>query len=143
MKIFIDTSSLFKLYHTEEGTELLLDLFKNNSIEKVYIAEITKIEFDSVVWKKFRKNEIEENKVLKIIKNFEKDSKKFNFIKDNIKLRKSAKSLISKYGKFGLRTLDSLQLSSAITVGDSAELFITSDKLLQKLFEFEELSILK
>jgi predicted nucleic acid-binding protein len=143
MKIFLDTSSLFKLYHIEDGTEQLIELFKNNSIEIVYLAEITKIEFDSVVWKKFRKNELDETTVQKIIKNFEKDSKRFFFIRDNTGLKKSAKGLISKYGKEGLRTLDSIQLSSAISVRESAQLFITSDRLLQKLLELENLKTIQ
>jgi predicted nucleic acid-binding protein len=141
MKIFLDTSSLFKLYHIEEGTAEIMDLIKNNSIEAIYLSEITKIEFDSVLWKKFRKQEINEITVLKIIQNFEKDSNRFAFIKDNSKLRKLAKGLISKYGKDGLRTLDSIQLSSAITIKDSCDLFITADTLLQKLFDFERLKI--
>lgn len=141
MKIFLDTSSLFKLYHIEEGTVEIMDLIKNNSIEAIFLSEITKIEFDSVVWKKFRKQEIDETKVLKIIQSFEKDFSRFAFIKDNSKLRKLAKGLISKYGKEGLRTLDSIQLSSAILVKDSCDLFITADKLLQKLFDFEGLKI--
>jgi uncharacterized protein len=139
MKIFLDTSSLFKLYHIEDGTDQLMDLFKNNSIETIYLADITKIEFDSVIWKKFRKQEIGDTKVNTIIQNFEKDSSRFVFIKDNSKLRKFAKGLISKYGREGLRTLDFIQLSSAITVKNSSDLFITSDKLLQKLFDYEGL----
>jgi PIN domain nuclease of toxin-antitoxin system len=83
MKIFLDTSSLFKLYHIEDGTDEIMDLIKNNSIEAIYLSEITKIEFDSVVWKKFRKQEVDETKVLKIIQNFERDSSRFSLIKDN------------------------------------------------------------
>ncbi|MEA3494513.1 MAG: type II toxin-antitoxin system VapC family toxin, partial [Bacteroidota bacterium] len=60
MKIFFDTSSLFKLYHTEEGTQELIYFFKTNSIDKIFLAEITRIEFCSAVWKKCRKNEIQE-----------------------------------------------------------------------------------
>ncbi len=143
MRIFLDTSSLFKLYHIEDGTEQLIELFNNNYVEIIYLAEITKIEFDSVVWKKFRKKELDEVKVITIIKNFEKDSKKFTFIKDNSELRKNAKGLVSKYGKDGLRTLDSTQLSSAIAVKEIAELYITSDKLLQQLLESENLKIIQ
>lgn len=54
MKVFFDTSSLFKLYHKEDGTDELMSLFTVTGIEAIYIAEITKIEFSSVVWKKCR-----------------------------------------------------------------------------------------
>jgi uncharacterized protein len=143
MKIFLDTSSLFKLYHYEDGTDQLMDIFKNKSIEQVFLAEITKIEFDSVVWKKFRKREIDDAKVLIMIRNFETDSKKYTFIKDNVRLRKSARYFISKYGKDGLRTLDSIQLSSAANVSEIADLFISSDKVLNRIMESENLNTLK
>jgi predicted nucleic acid-binding protein len=141
MKIFLDTSSLFKLYHIEEGTKELMDLIRNNPIESIFLSEVTKIEFDSVVWKKFRKLEIDEKTVLKLIQNFEKDYFRFDFVNDNIRLRKRAKALIAKYGKDGLRTLDSIQLSSAIAIKNSADLFITADKLLLKFFNSEGLQI--
>ena len=143
MKIFLDTSSLFKLYHKEAGTDELMELFTNNKIEAIFIAEISKLEFDSVVWKKFRKAEINEAQVQFIIKSFEKDGEKFLFINDNKRLKSQAKKLLSKYGKEGLRTLDSIQLSSAISVKSKAEIFITSDKLLQRFFELEGLEIMK
>ncbi len=51
MNVFFDTSSLFKLYHKESGTEKLMDFFNNNQIDSLYLAEITQIEFSSAVWK--------------------------------------------------------------------------------------------
>ena len=60
MKIFPDTSSLFKLYHKESGTLEIMDFFNSNIIESIFIAELTEIEFSSVVWKKCRKKEIDE-----------------------------------------------------------------------------------
>ena len=56
MNVFFDTSSLFKLYHRESGTEELMNLFNEIGIEVIYLAEITKVEFSSVVWKKCRKD---------------------------------------------------------------------------------------
>lgn len=35
MKVFFDTSSLFKLYHKESGTQELMDFFNNNPIETI------------------------------------------------------------------------------------------------------------
>jgi len=45
MKVFFDTSSLFKLYHNESGTQELMDFLNTNSIEEIYLAEIAKVEF--------------------------------------------------------------------------------------------------
>jgi predicted nucleic acid-binding protein len=54
MKIFLDTSSLFKLYHREADTFLLEQLFSAVTITNVFLSEISKIEFTSTVWKKVR-----------------------------------------------------------------------------------------
>jgi uncharacterized protein len=54
MKIFLDTSSLFKLYHKEDGTEIIEQVFNDNKITAVFLSEIAKIEFASTVWKKVR-----------------------------------------------------------------------------------------
>jgi uncharacterized protein len=48
VNIFLDTSSLVKLYHKEMGTEEIQSLFLNKTITKVFLAGITKIEFSSV-----------------------------------------------------------------------------------------------
>ena len=58
MNIFLDTSSLFKLYHQEAGTEDLEDVFLKFKITRIYLSEISKVEFCSTVWKKVRLKEI-------------------------------------------------------------------------------------
>ncbi len=58
MKIFLDTSSLFKLYHQEIGTEELEALFRTKNITDIFLSEISKIEITSTVWKKVRTKEI-------------------------------------------------------------------------------------
>jgi PIN domain nuclease of toxin-antitoxin system len=54
VKIFLDTSSLIKLYYKEEGTSKLDKLFIENVITEIYISEITKTEFFSAIYKKLR-----------------------------------------------------------------------------------------
>lgn len=58
MKIFLDTSSLIKLYHTEIGTDDLDKLLDENSVQEIFLAEIAKIEFSSAVWKKVRTKDL-------------------------------------------------------------------------------------
>ena len=124
MNVFFDTSSLFKLYHRESGTEELMGLFNEPGIEVIYLAEITKLEFSSVVWKKCRKNEIDESIANQVMKKFEQDSAKFTFVSESKILRHMAKGLIGKQWKKGLRTLDSIQLASALKVRNQIELFL-------------------
>lgn len=42
MRLFFDTSSLFKLYHREADTPKVEALFLDNKVEAVFISEIAK-----------------------------------------------------------------------------------------------------
>ncbi len=140
MKLFIDTPALFKLYHREEGTTELMDFFQNNAISAIYLAEIAEIEFSSAIWKKCRKEEIDKDTSRLIIEKFKKDSERYRFITQNYRVRKTATQLIAIYRKDGLRSLDSTQLASAISVKESVDLFITSDNILSKIAIHEGLN---
>ena len=139
MKIFLDTSSLSKLYHHEKGTNELEQLFTTFSIDAIFLAEITKIEFASAIWKKVRTKEISQQQAKTTVALFESDCLKFSFIATDSLIIEKAQLLITKYGTKGLRTLDSLQLATAISLKQKAEVFITADKLLQDLFKIENL----
>lgn len=139
MNIFLDTSSLFKLYHKEPGTAVIEQIFRNNAVTTVFLSEIAKIEFASTIWKKVRTHEISEIQAATLIDLFDKDSEHLTFIQIDSIITEQAKRLISKYGKQGLRTLDSIQLSTAVTLREHAGLFITSDNLLNDFFKMEAL----
>jgi predicted nucleic acid-binding protein len=141
MKIFLDTSSLFKLYHKESGTQELMNFFKENIIEGIFLAELTEIEFSSVIWKKCRKNEIDEKVALTLLEAFEMDSTKFNIVSESSEIRKLAKAMIRKYWKIGLRTLDSIQLASVLLIRDKVDFFFTSDNLLAEIARLEKLKV--
>jgi hypothetical protein len=49
MIIFLDTSSLFKLYHREADTAELELIFSTGKITNIYLSEISKIEFTSTI----------------------------------------------------------------------------------------------
>ena len=141
MKIFLDTSSLFKLYHKESGTQELMDFFNKNTIEVIFLAELTEIEFSSVIWKKCRKKEIDEIVALTLIEAFEKDSENFNFVSESNEIRKLAKNMIRKYWKEGLRTLDSIQLASVLMIRDKVDFFFTADNLLAEIAGLEKIKV--
>ena len=44
MKIYLDTSSLFKLYKRETGSEEVEDALSNNHLAGVFLSEITTLE---------------------------------------------------------------------------------------------------
>jgi predicted nucleic acid-binding protein len=118
-----------------------MDFFNSNIIESIFIAELTEIEFSSVVWKKCRKKEIDGKIASALLEAFEKDSRKFNIILENPEIRQLAKEMISKYWKIGLRTLDSIQLASVLMIRDKIDFFFTSDNLLAEIARLEKLKV--
>ena len=136
MKVFLDTSSLFKLYHEEEDSDIIESIFRNNKVNEVFLSELSKIELASTVWKKVRIGDIQEAQAKVIIDAFEEDFSKYTFIQiDNI-IVEVARSLINKYGKKGLRALDSIQLSTAVMLTKKVDLFASADKLLASLLKW-------
>jgi predicted nucleic acid-binding protein len=139
MKAFLDTSSLLKLYHSEVGSERLLELLSTD-IESIHLSEIAKIEFLSAIWKKIRQRELTIVVGNAVISCFETDFDKFQWIKLRADIIRCASILLKKYGGEGLRTLDSMQLACAVQLKEEDCSFFTSDKLLQRLFNKENLN---
>ena len=135
MKIFLDTSSLFKLYHQEAGTEKLEQLFSQVKITHIYLSEIAKVEFTSAIWKKVRTREITKEQAAITLKIFENDFSKYNFIATDSLILEQARNLTTNYGIEGLRTLDSIQLSTCISLAKQVDIFLTADELLKTLIE--------
>ena len=140
MKAFLDTSSLIKLYHQEEGSDSITRTISND-VEEIFLSELAVLEFRSAIWKKTREKEIEEKDAIEVISCFHNDHDNFQWILLQSDIVESAAHLLMKYGKNGLRTLDSLQLATALTLKDEECIFLTSDKLLQSLLEEEKLKI--
>ena len=137
MKFFLDTSSLFKLYHQEAGTDELEKIFSQVKITHIYLSELTKVEFASTIWKKVRTKEISIQQANITLELFERDFVKYNFITTDSLILEQARNLTTKYGIEGLRTLDSIQLSTCISLVNQVDCFHTADKLLKSLLEIE------
>jgi predicted nucleic acid-binding protein len=141
MKAFLDTSSLIKLYHQEEGSDFVMKALSSD-IAEIFLSELAVLEFSSALWKKIREKVIGEKAAIEVINCFKHDSDKFQWILLQSDIVKSASHLLMKYGNSGLRTLDSLQLATALTLKSEKCVFLTSDRLLRSLFEKEKLNIL-
>ncbi|MEP7127343.1 MAG: type II toxin-antitoxin system VapC family toxin [Chitinophagales bacterium] len=139
MRIFLDTSSLFKLYHRETQTAEIESLFSIVKITTLFVSEITKIEFASTVWKKVRTKDITEAEAQVTLTLFESDFTKYAFVVTDSIIIEQARMLISKYGIQGLRTLDSIQLATAVSLFQQVDIFFSADKILELLFEAEGL----
>lgn len=141
MKAFLDTSSLIKLYHHEEGPDFVMEALSND-VEEILLSELAVLEFRSALWKKIREKEIDEKVAIEVIQCFQKDSDNFQWILLQSDIVESASILLKKYGGHGFRTLDSLQLATALTLREEKCIFLTSDKLLRTLFVEERLKVL-
>lgn len=139
MKVFLDTCALFKLYHNEVGADEIENIFVKNKVSGLFLSEITKIEFASTVWKKVRTKDITEEQATELIRLFENDCNKYTFVQVDNFIIEQSKELIAKYGKDGLRTLDSIQLASSVILKTQIDLFKTTDNLLNKFFVLEGL----
>jgi uncharacterized protein len=139
MKIFLDTSSLFKLYHEEDDSSELEFIFSKPKTTNIFLSEISKIEFASAIWKKVRMKEISEAKAQITLDLFELDFEKYSFIVADSIIVEQARNLVSKYGVQGLRTLDSIQLSTSLSLFKQVDVFFAADKLLKSFFKTEGL----
>jgi predicted nucleic acid-binding protein len=140
MNLFLDTSALLKLYDNEIGSDEMELLFTTNKIEKIYLSSLTILELESAIRKKMRMKLLTESETEEISRLFTQDSSKFTWVEINEKILQRAFLLLKKYGTEGLRTLDAIQLSSAIEVKNDVSLNVTYDKLLKSLFEKESLN---
>ncbi len=110
-------------------------------ITNVFLSEITKIEFASTIWKKVRTGEITPEQASVTLQLFTNDFEKYAFISTDSLVLEQARNLISKYGTHGLRTLDSIQLATAVLLAHQADLFLTADKLLKSFMQSEGLLV--
>ncbi|MFI5139820.1 MAG: type II toxin-antitoxin system VapC family toxin [Sphingobacteriales bacterium] len=138
----MDTSSLIKLYHNEEGTDKLDKIFTDNVITEIFISEIAKTEFFSAIYKKRRTKELLLQRANDILNAFTSDEGTYTFVLIKSAIINASQKLIEKHGVAGLRALDSIQLASACSIGNLIDMAISGDKLLNSFFLSEGIPIL-
>ena len=138
MKVFLDTSSLVKLYHQEEGSDELL-AFLAKGVDEIWLSELTMVEFRSALWKKVRTGELMKDDAVRVMNCFSDDQDKFRWVRLEPPITRIALSAIMRYGAQGLRTLDSIQLSCALFLKAQDLICLTSDTLLKSFFQMENL----
>lgn len=104
MNLFLDTSSLIKLYHKEEGSDKVMELAL--AAHKIYLSSLSILEFSSALWKKVRTQEITKDNCMTVIAIFEDDKYNYHWITQDFQINQSAYDLLKKWGESGLRTLD-------------------------------------
>jgi predicted nucleic acid-binding protein len=130
VRAFIDTSTLFKKYVIEKGSDIFDELLQ--SITEIIIAPITILEFHSIVERRIREKTLTLSDAEWIEKEFLFDLNYYGIIEFNEKNINEGIKVIRKYQ---LKVLDGIQLSSAII--SESEIFIVSDKKLYKAAQKE------
>lgn len=135
MKLFFDTSALVKYFHDEDGTEYVSGMIEAKDND-VWLSELARLEFLSVVYRRLRNREITETQASLAISGFEEE---ISFLRceplTHVTL-KEAESLMKEYGKlYGLRTLDALQIAAFSLMAEEAWIFVSADTVMCKLVE--------
>lgn len=139
MNVFLDTSTLFKLYHREEESAELDILLDEHQIDHFYISEIALVEFCSAATRRFRMGEMNLEQMSGMIALFKEDCANYKIVEINSNLIDEAKMLTLRYKSEGLKTLDAIQLASAIAVKDIISVVKTNDGRLGKIIVLEGL----
>ncbi len=125
MRAFVDTSSLFKKYVDEEGSEVFDALLQ--SVTEIIIAPTTLLEINSIIERRLREKTLSTADAKWIEKEFLFDLNFYGVVEFNEKLISECIRVIRKYQ---MKVLDGIQLSSAIIA--APDVFIVSDKSLYK-----------
>lgn len=132
--LFIDTSSLFKFYYPESGSDAVEARLAE--AERLSISELSRVEFSSIVARKVRMKEIGRKQYTRLMSAFDEDclSRIYVMIPVNGEVLDEARSLMERLGlQHPLRTLDSLQLACAMRSG--AGDFLCHDTRLAEMAE--------
>jgi predicted nucleic acid-binding protein len=130
--VFVDTSALVKYYYPEMGSEQVELQIVN--ADKVYLCQLTPTEFASALMKKVRDKTLDPDRQEAIWSVFLDDLSSLQVELVPLTQRHFAKAtqMIRSYGhKEGIRTLDSLQLVTALEVEKAK--FLSADKSLAAL----------
>ncbi|MBI4395065.1 MAG: type II toxin-antitoxin system VapC family toxin [Candidatus Omnitrophica bacterium] len=125
MRLFIDTSSLFKKYVDESGSAAFERLL-SKAVE-IAVSPVTWIEMNAAIERCLRDNILTSEKAEWLRVEAKKDFAYFLLVVWNENLEKKAVQLIHQYA---LKTMDAVQLAAGIL--SNAEIFVTSDHQLHR-----------
>ena len=128
---FLDTSALAKLYHQEQGSEMVEGWAVDPTI-RLWLSDLARVEIHSVFVRKVREGELAEAMLQTVLECFREDLRsRFHVVLLTEDIIERAISLLLEHGKGRpLRTLDALQIASAKAVGSNDLTFVTADRQL-------------
>ena len=111
MNFFLDTSALFKLFVHEDQSDHYLSLLED--VPSIFVSAISWVEFHSALRKRLHSKELSRKQRDDILGRFKIDWDSYSKVKVDDSVLDSAANLV---GIHALKTLDSIQLASAIEV---------------------------
>jgi predicted nucleic acid-binding protein len=137
MVVYLDTSSLVKLYVEEEDSPRIADLVRSSRVTATSLIAYT--EARAAFARRFRENAFTPDEYRHLISVFDKDWENYLIVRVTRELVRLAGNLAEKHG---LRAFDAIHLSSAMTL--RAEIstpltFSCSDRRLQQASKVEDL----
>jgi predicted nucleic acid-binding protein len=137
MVVYLDTSSLVKLYVEEEDSPRIADLVKSSTVTATSLIAYT--EARAAFARRFRENAFTPDEYRHLISVFDKDWENYLIVRVTKELVRLAGNLAEKHG---LRAFDAIHLSSAITLRGEISaplIFSCSDRKLQQASNAEDL----
>lgn len=130
MNSFLDTSSLIKLYdHREVGVAALQQQLDPQGI--IYLSTLTQVEFASALGRKQRRSELTSAEATALQRLFETDYPTYGWIELAPAVLNLATQLLATHNALALRSLDAIQLASALAVRANIQQFFTHDQRLR------------
>ncbi len=144
-RYFFDTSALAKLYRNEIGSDFVDRIFSEPGSLHI-ISRLAIVEMESVFALKVRAGEIDQQAALTARRRLEADLGRQRLLVATISDEhfRDARRLVSKYGVLeGLRTLDALQLSVALSLKRAglATVFVAADERLCRVATLEAFAV--
>ncbi|MFC2140670.1 type II toxin-antitoxin system VapC family toxin [Acidobacteriota bacterium] len=133
MNYFFDTSALVKIYHDEEGADKVLEIYDSEG--QITISDLSKVEFYSTIYRKYRERAIDLETLNLLIEKFDFDvENKYEILFFSTGITEQAQKLLREHGEaLGIRSLDSLQLSFFDFYCDKEDTFVCWDNRLTNL----------
>ncbi|HOV13830.1 MAG TPA: type II toxin-antitoxin system VapC family toxin [Spirochaetota bacterium] len=125
MNLYFDTSALIKKYIDESGSEIVDNLVIE--ADTILVSRITEIETISTLRRLLLEKEISEIDYKNLKIEIEKDFNSFEVIEIDFEIINKAKNMIDKYQ---LKSLDSIQLGTLLSIENIVDKFIVCDKKL-------------
>jgi predicted nucleic acid-binding protein len=141
MVVYLDTSSLVKLYVREEDSPKVADLVRTSKATATSLIAYT--EARAAFARRFREKAFTSGEYEHLVSAFDKDWDNYLIVRVTRKLVRFAGELAEKHG---LRAFDAIHLSSALTLDQELStpiIFSSSDRRLQKASKLEDLTQLQ